>query len=230
MSNNDTLVAATTLIRSLAKGVDPTDISRLTLPGEDNEAKKNFEDALASLQARMNYLSRSSASSTNLPDTPNELGVTQTNVPLIPGSDATNYRSRATTTSLPARVSEFLTAREDDDEGRQVSGEDLGHVRDYVRQQADEIHSHREIIADVSKRLDAQQEQALKAFNKVEHEDISQLRRELLKHQQANLAFQKALKEIGSIITNVANGDLSHKVLIHKVEMDPEIRVFKETS
>ena len=60
-------------------------------------------------------------------------------------------------------------------------------------------------------------------------EDIGTLKRELEKHQQANLAFQKALREIGSIVTAVANGDLSKKVLIHKKEMDPEIATFKRT-
>jgi hypothetical protein len=32
-------------------------------------------------------------------------------------------------------------------------------------------------------------------------EDIGALKRELGKHQQANLAFQKALREIGAIVT-----------------------------
>jgi osomolarity two-component system sensor histidine kinase NIK1 len=37
------------------------------------------------------------------------------------------------------------------------------------------------------------------------------------------------LKEIGTIITAVANGDLSKKVLIHAMEKDPEIAKFKHT-
>lgn len=45
----------------------------------------------------------------------------------------------------------------------------------------------------------------------------------------ANLAFQKALREIGAIVTAVAMGDLSKKVLIHAKEMDPEITLFKRT-
>ena len=67
------------------------------------------------------------------------------------------------------------------------------------------------------------------AIGKVEAEDITQLERELRKHQQANEAFQKALKEIGTIITNVANGNLNQKVEVHLVEMDPEITNFKKT-
>lgn len=46
---------------------------------------------------------------------------------------------------------------------------------------------------------------------------------------RANLAFQKALREIGAIVTAVAMGDLSKKVLIHAKEMDPEITLFKRT-
>ena len=74
-----------------------------------------------------------------------------------------------------------------------------------------------------------QKERAARTLVNVEHTQINSLERELLKHQQANEAFQKALKEIGTIITNVAKGDLSQKVQIHAVEMDPEIATFKRT-
>ena len=229
MLQDETLAAATAIVRNLAKGGAPTEITKLTLPGSDTETKHVFEQELAALQARINYLSKTAAVNThNLPMTPNEFGLTAFNTP-ISRNGLLAGRPR-TLSQFPSQVSEFLTARDDDDEGRQVSGEDLGHVREFVQKQAEEIQTHKEIIADVSKRLDAQQVQAEKTFIKVEHEDISQLRRELQKHQQANFAFQKALKEIGGIITNVANGDLSHKVLIHKVEMDPEIAKFKYTS
>ena len=55
------------------------------------------------------------------------------------------------------------------------------------------------------------------------------MKRELAKHQQANTAFSKALREIGDIVTKVAAGDLSKKVLIHAKELDPEIATFKKT-
>ena len=225
MFDDDTLAAATAIVRNLAKGGVPADISKLTIPGPPTEAKFALEQELVALQARINYLSKAaSANAHNLPSTPNELG----DSPLSRNGVLVG-RPRASS-QLPSQVSDFLTAREDDDEGRQISGEELGHVRDFVQKQAEDIRTHKEIISDVSKRLDVQQEKAEQTFTKVEEEDIRQIRRELLKHQQANLAFQKALKEIGSIITNVANGDLSHKVLIHKVEMDPEITKFKQTS
>lgn len=59
--------------------------------------------------------------------------------------------------------------------------------------------------------------------------DIDLLDRELTKSQNANRAFQKALREIGEVVIAVAQGDLSKKVIVHNQEMDPEIVKFKET-
>ncbi|KAL5335525.1 hypothetical protein BJX70DRAFT_410406 [Aspergillus crustosus] len=55
------------------------------------------------------------------------------------------------------------------------------------------------------------------------------LEKELRKRQRMNEAFQQALQEIGKIITQVANGDLSMKVHIRSAEMDPDIKTFKVT-
>lgn len=59
--------------------------------------------------------------------------------------------------------------------------------------------------------------------------DTDLLDRELTKSQNANKAFQKALREIGDVVIAVAQGDLSKKVTVHAQEMDPEIIKFKET-
>lgn len=59
--------------------------------------------------------------------------------------------------------------------------------------------------------------------------DTDLLDRELTKSQNANKAFQKALREIGEVVIAVAQGDLSKKVTVHAQEMDPEIIKFKET-
>lgn len=59
--------------------------------------------------------------------------------------------------------------------------------------------------------------------------EVEELKRELHKHQQANNAFQKALREIGSIVAAVASGDLSNKVRVETREHDPEIKKFKLT-
>jgi osomolarity two-component system sensor histidine kinase NIK1 len=68
-----------------------------------------------------------------------------------------------------------------------------------------------------------------KALAIIEQERVATLERELWKHQKANEAFQKALREIGEIVTAVARGDLSKKVRMNSVEMDPEITTFKRT-
>jgi osomolarity two-component system, sensor histidine kinase NIK1 len=85
------------------------------------------------------------------------------------------------------------------------------------------------MIAEISQGLIESDERAKMAFHKVETEDVGMLERELRKHQQANEAFQKALREIGGIITQVANGDLSMRVQIQASEMDAEIATFKRT-
>ena len=253
MIHDDTLVAATAVLRSLAKDattsftphgyklatlkkpVTPNGDAGLSLPGPDHDAKRNFEQELSALQTRIHYLEAKAATVNNgtLPATPNELNLSSTPFDSPGSKTSTNddYISphQRSTSAGQSRISHFLAAQEDDSFGRQLSAEDLVHIRDHLRGQAEEIHSQKAVLADVSKRLMDQEEQNNKRFNKVEHEDIGQLQRELQKHQQANEAFQKALKEIGGIITKVANGDLNHRVQIHDKEMDPEIRTFKET-
>ena len=112
---------------------------------------------------------------------------------------------------------------------RVVREEDISILRNHVQKQAEEISFQKDIIAQVRDELQKQEEHTRRALTKVENEDVVLLERELRKHQQANEAFQKALREIGGIITQVANGDLSMKVQIHPLEMDPEIATFKRT-
>ena len=247
MIEDETLAAATAIIRNLAKRAAPpydspdyklasmngSTIDKQRLPGSESVTKRSFEKELSALQARIQYLeAKASTVEHNLPDTPNEsagLPTSPFGPQYIVQSEKGVYPVRQRSVGA-ARISNLLAARENGHEGcRSFSEEDLGHLREHVQKQAEEIKSQRETIASVSERLNEQQEHAQRTFVKVEHEDISKLQRELQKHQQANEAFQKALKEIGTIITNVAKGDLSHKVLIHNVEMDPEITTFKRT-
>jgi osomolarity two-component system sensor histidine kinase NIK1 len=121
---------------------------------------------------------------------------------------------------------------EDDEEGTRDHTnyvEEIAYLQNRVSLQAEEIQLQKEIITRVREELRQQEEQTKRALVKVEREDVGVLERELRKHQQANEAFQKALREIGSIITQVANGNLSMKVQIHPLEMDPEITTFKRT-
>jgi osomolarity two-component system sensor histidine kinase NIK1 len=63
---------------------------------------------------------------------------------------------------------------------------------------------------------------------KIEHE-YSHLRKELRKQTHLTEAFQKDLRGIGDIITQVACGDLSQRVRIDPLEMSPDITTFKQT-
>ena len=110
-----------------------------------------------------------------------------------------------------------------------VSEDDISVLRDHVEKQSEQINAQRDTISEISRGLRNSEEQAKEAFQRVENEDVGLLERELRKHQQANEAFQKALREIGSIITQVANGDLSKRVQVQATEMDAEIATFKHT-
>ena len=252
MIEDDTLTVATALLCNLAKGATPVyqppeheagiangvSKNKVSLPGADNVTKRAFEKELGALQARVQYLeAKASTVNSPLPDTPGELEPTTPGF----GNPPSTASSRSTPTSVlshqqstgsarHARISNLLAAQEHGSQRRRsFSEEELGHLRDHVEKQAEEIRAQRETIVNIGKRLSEQQDHTERTFCRVEHEDIGKLQRELQKHQQANEAFQKALKEIGTIITKVANGDLSHKVLIHTIEMDPEITTFKMT-
>ena len=222
-------------IASLNGIVNHQKLAKIELPGPICDDKIALEEELSALQRRIQYLEAkvSTINSSILPATPDEPR-RPTSPHVLTGLEA-NGKSDHTPTKQPsssvrlARVSHFLAPLDGDSDGRQVSGEDLAHVREYVRRQAEEIDSQKATLTEVSNRLEKQEVHTNERFCKMERDDIGKLQKELQKHQQANEAFQKALKEIGGIITKVANGDLSHRVLIHKVEMDPEIATFKET-
>jgi osomolarity two-component system sensor histidine kinase NIK1 len=215
------------------------------LPGPPSASKEALEAELSALALRIQFLeSRVDAVDRNLPDTPNESQVTS---PLLekdaegriaPFSLSRQASSAAPTRHDPAslrstRVNNLLAARDEhsglQETVRNVSEDDITYLRDHVSRQAEEIKSQRETIAEISKGLQRSDEQSKRALSKMEEENIEVLARELKKHQQANEAFQKALREIGGIITQVANGDLSMRVQIQASEMDDEIVLFKKT-
>lgn len=204
-----------------------------SLPGGETAAKKSLELELSALAARIHYLESKASTIGNqaLPDTPNEFaGVLS---PFSTNGSSNAVRNNNTmpirSGSGSARNAHVLNLLAGRTNGRAFSEEDLAHLREHVEKQAQEIKSQRDTVASVGEQLREQQEKAARTIVNVQNEDINILQRELWKHQQANEAFQKALQEIGTIITNVANGDLSHKVQIHVKEMDPEIQKFKRT-
>ena len=244
MAEEEPLSAATNFLRGLAQNAGPsyntpdlglhtkgsTTNGGLALPAPTSGAKQSFEKELLALAARVQYLEAkaSTVSHHNLPDTPSEFGAPSS--PFMNGSTsiARNGASRPARqlsgSTRQARVSNLLTGN-----SLTFTPDDLEHLRDHVEKQAEQIKSQAETIFDVKEQLLEQKQHAAQRLDRVENDGIGKLQRELLKHQQANEAFQKALKEIGTIITNVANGDLSQKVQIHLVEMDPEIATFKRT-
>jgi osomolarity two-component system sensor histidine kinase NIK1 len=111
----------------------------------------------------------------------------------------------------------------------QLTEEQLDYIKEHLNRQSGQLRTQRDQIEDLSSQISTQKEAHDHSFAH-SIEDIGSLKRELVKHQQANLAFQKALREIGTIITAVANGDLGKKVLIHAKELDPEIATFKKTT
>jgi osomolarity two-component system sensor histidine kinase NIK1 len=98
-----------------------------------------------------------------------------------------------------------------------------------VDDQSKLLDSQRQELAGVNAQLLEQKELQERALQVLEQERVATLERELWKHQKANEAFQKALREIGAIVTAVARGDLTMKVRMNTVEMDPEITTFKRT-
>jgi osomolarity two-component system sensor histidine kinase NIK1 len=256
MPHNETTAALAGYIANIAKQYDPRDersfpgqvavngipSSKPLLPGPDSPEKQALERELAALVARVNFLEAKAANSSAFPITPNE--------PNLPPTYPTDNQRDApkTPTTLPERrasgaqrdprtywVNNWLAEDAPGIGERpplspvQPTEEQLGYIRDHLNKQADQIKTQREQINDLSTQISRQQEDQVTAFD---HgmEDIGALKRELAKHQQANLAFQKALREIGTIITAVANGDLGKKVLVHAKELDPEIATFKKTT
>lgn len=252
MSETETLSAVTAVIRDLARGAAPTydpphfdlhskglaspgesGAGKAILPGAATPAKRSLERELTALAGRIRYLEAKAnvVNSPTLPDTPNEFGGPNSpfggNGPTSAAKNGTALQIRhGSSSTRNTSVSTLLAGRTN---GRTWSEEDLALFREHVEKQNQEIKGQKDTIAGMGEQLREQQEKIAPTSKGVENEDISNLQRELLKHQQANEAFQKALIEIGTIITNVANGDLRHKVQIHVVEMDPEITTFKRT-
>ncbi|KAJ4861047.1 histidine kinase-, DNA gyrase b-, and HSP90-like ATPase domain-containing protein [Trichoderma breve] len=230
------LAAAAELIASLA--CDPTSTSTpisvgpgssIKLPGRENPAKRTLEIELEKLALRISQLeSRASVSATAVfPETPNEVNDTLFNDEVENGASpvasqprlSQAQQSQAQQGSLDSPI--FVS--------RQLTKEALQGLRDHVDDQSKLLDSQRQELAGVNAQLLEQKQLQERALQMIELERVATLERELWKHQKANEAFQKALREIGEIVTAVARGDLTMKVRMNSVEMDPEITTFKRT-
>lgn len=234
-----------TRVRTSSTASNGLTLPAYKLPGAATSTKTALEAEIAALQRRIQYLeARADAVGQSLPDTPGEVqrptspfakaaAIPSPQKDLSASPTSTRPTRQSSVTNRAVRVTNLLAARDpqliDRDPERVVSEDDISYLRDHVERQAEQIKTQRDTIAGISLGLRASEEQAKRAFLRVEHEDVAVLERELRKHQQANEAFQKALREIGGIITQVANGDLSKRVQIQTTEMDAEIAAFKVT-
>lgn len=250
MADQSALVAAAAIVRGLAADsnasvtihrVGGADKS-IELPGPETPAKLQLERELAALVHRVHHLETraNSAGTTAFPDTPNETTDSvfgdEASSPTGPGRDASKPTRQVSVTrngggggggggggsgSVPAV--DQLTA------GVPLTDEALEGLREHVDDQSKLLDSQRQELAGVKAQLLQQEQLQEKALAIIEQERVATLERELWKHQKANEAFQKALREIGDILTAVARGDLSKRVRLNNVEMDPEITTFKRT-
>lgn len=232
------LAAAAELIASLA--CDPASASAssslisvgpgssIKLPGRENPAKRTLEIELEKLALRISQLESRASASANasvFPETPNEVNDTLFNDDVDPA-----VNGRPPVTPQP-RLSQAQQGSLDSPifVSRQLTKEALQGLREHVDDQSKLLDSQRQELAGVNAQLLEQKQLQERALAMLEQERVATLERELWKHQKANEAFQKALREIGEIVTAVARGDLTMKVRMNSVEMDPEITTFKRT-
>jgi len=241
MASEDISAAIASIISNFAKQHTPDEASfpasvvanavksnSISLPGEETVEKETLERELTALAARIQYLETKAAGSASLPITPSEPPASSFVRPAIPDAPTQidlshRQRSISWVNNLPSDA--------DGRSGtRQLTEEQYTFLREHIDQQAQEIESQKHFIENIRSQLVQQQTATSQALDTLgNYASIDQLKREIEKNAQINATYQKVLKEIGTIITAVANGDLSKKVLIHATEKDPEIARFKHT-
>ncbi|KAJ6443748.1 two-component osmosensing histidine kinase (Bos1) [Purpureocillium lavendulum] len=225
---DDGLLAATAdIIASLATVPPPTDAAaagrQISLPGAETPEKRHLEAELQKLAIRVRHL-EGRASFPTLPQTPNELsdtifgpnGVCNPAVAAKPSPDGAACGGDAVAGSPPLKR-------------RRLDHDALDALQEHVSDQSKLLNTQRQEITGLNAQLVTQTKLQQGALDLLEHKSVATLERELLKHQKANEAFQKVLREIGQIVTAVARGDLTMKVRMNAVELDPEITTFKRT-
>lgn len=239
--SESTLEATATILQCLATSIELPPISHIhsnqgvKLPGDDTPAKLALEQEIGALVARIQRLEgkASTVNNHNLPDTPNETGAPSAFADVLTGSQGRASKLASSNAATRQQLVNSLLASRDAPSGERpqkftkLSEEELEALREHVDDQSKQLHNQKSELAGVNAQLLEQKQLQEQALNVLEVERVAALERELKKHQQANEAFQKALREIGEIVTAVARGDLSKKVQIHSVEMDPEITTFK---
>lgn len=242
MPHEETSAAVANILSNFAKQYTPVEpdsfptsaiangikSNRITLPGDDTIEKRTLERELTNLATRIQFLeSRAAGGTASLPITPNEplQSAFPADSAASPKVAALNPRQRSA-----SWVNSLLAKNEGETHTRQLTEEQFTVLREHIDQQAQEIRTQKEFIDGIKAQLTHQQTATRAALDTLGNsQSIEQLKREIEKNAQINATYQKVLREIGTIITAVANGDLSKKVLIHATEKDPEIARFKHT-
>ncbi|KAI1457386.1 hypothetical protein F4805DRAFT_176673 [Annulohypoxylon moriforme] len=234
MADEETLVATAAIIRSLAASPkDPAYAtvpigtnSGIKLPGRESHAKESVERELSALVVRIQQLEARAnlGNGATFPDTPNETAES------LFGEESPSSLKSSTRSRHPV----LPPTRNGSGEERAIkvlplTNEDLEGLHEHVIDQSKILDNQRQELTNVNAQLIEQKQLQEKALELMEKERVAALERELWKHQKANEAFQKALREIGAIVSAVARGDLTMKVRMNTVEMDPEITTFKRT-
>ncbi|KAM5357693.1 hypothetical protein ACJZ2D_016008 [Fusarium nematophilum] len=226
MVDDAALAAAAEIVASIAPDSRPPNsipvgvASQVQLPGRDTPAKRKLELELQNLALRVGKLESQASATSPFPETPNETIDT-----LFGEEAAISLTSRPKSKLFHAQGSLHSPHLP----YYQLTKEALEGLREHVDDQSKLLDSQRQELAGVNAQLLEQKQLQERALEVLEQERIATLERELWKHQKANEAFQKALREIGEIVTAVARGDLTMKVRMNTVEMDPEITTFKRT-
>lgn len=207
----------------IANGINA---NKITLPGEDSLEKRTLERELNSLATRIQILEAKATNGTNsLPITPNEPLASA--FPVQPPASPRPSSSQAARQRSASWVNNLLSRNNTPPQLTQLTPEQILALREWYADNQAQMQSQREVVEEVRSKLEYHQSATVDLVQNSSY--VQQLQREVEKNVQINQTYSKVLREIGTIITAVANGDLSKKVLIHATEKDPEIAKFKHT-
>lgn len=229
MGHDATLSAAAEIVASLATGCPTLSLpaigTAVSLPGDASHAKRNLEAELQKLAIRVRHLEGRAAVATLsvLPHTPNEV-----NDAIFAPANGSGHGSSKPGHDHPPHHQDMGLGLPPV-KRRRLDHETLDTLQEHVSDQAKLLHTQRQELSGLDAQLLTQSQLQQGTLDMLEHRSVATLERELLKHQKANEAFQKVLREIGQIVTAVARGDLTMKVRMNAVELDPEITTFKRT-
>ncbi|KAI6249791.1 Histidine protein kinase NIK1 [Erysiphe necator] len=230
MAEDATLAATAALLQCLGTSHN-IHFQQFGIPGANTPAKIALENEISALILRVQDLEAKAYIANNiLPTTPCESTTPSAFADVLtgifsrPNMETSNTKQQFNSSYSPRN---FVKGRRSPRLSKLSTDELIETLQKEIADQAEQIKVGKLRQEEIEAQVIQQAEHQQHLINHYEAKRIASLERELKKHQQANEAFQKALREIGEIITAVARGDLSKKVQIHSVEMDPEITTFK---